>query len=151
MSGYGSAKPDANPELVNGFILEIDNIKVAAFEKCKIGAREWNVGQTRTGLDPLEMQTFSGTQKPTTIHFEKTLRVGGVSDLKALIDWSANGSKDRRGGSVTFLNRNKEVVWTIVFENAWVTLCDIPELDAMADNQAAVFPFDISISKWNFA
>jgi len=151
MSTYGSAKPDANPELANCFVLELDRIKIAAFEKCKIGDKEWSVGQTRTGLDALELQTFSGLQKPTTIRFEKTLRAGGFSDLKQLVDWWNNGSKDRRGGSVTLLDRDGQDVWTIVFENAWVSKCEVPELDARGENPEATFVFEISISKWNFA
>lgn len=151
MSKYGSAAPDANPELANCFVLELDRIKVAAFEKCKIGDKEWSVGQTRTGLDSLELQTFSGLQKPTTIRFEKTLRVGGFADLKPLVDWANNASKDRRGGSVTLLDRDKQDVWTVVFENGWVSKCEVPELDARGDNPEATFVFEISISKWNFA
>jgi hypothetical protein len=152
MSGtFGSARPDANPELANSFILELDRIKVAAFEKCKIGDKEWSLGQTRTGLDGLEQQTYSGLQKPVSIRFEKTLRVGGISDLKQLVDWYNGGSKDRRGGSVTLLDRDAKDVFTIVFENGWVSKCEVPEMDARSENPEATFVFEVSVSKWNFA
>lgn len=146
MSGYGSAKPEANVELASCFVVELDRIRVAAFEKCKVGAMEWSVGQTRTGLDKLKSQTFSGLQKPTTIHLEKTLRVGGISDLKQLVAWWQGGSADKRSGSITLLDRDGKDVFSVEFDDGWVTLCDIPELNANTENQEFIFPFDISVS-----
>lgn len=150
MSGYGSAKADANPQLSSCFVVELDRIRVCAFEVCKVGQKEWSVGQTRTGLDPLELQTFSGLRRPTTIHLEKTLRVGGLADLKQLIEWGDAGSADHRSGSITLLDREGKDVFTIEFTNGWVSLCDVPQFDARNENQEAVFLFDISVSGYRY-
>lgn len=148
---YGSAAPDANLELANKFVVEIDGIALAAFEKVKLPDLEWAVGETRTGIDALKKQTYSGLQKPGVISLEKALRVGGVADIKKLLEWARGGSTDRRSGSIFLTDRDGQEVLRFNFKNGWASKAAVPEMDASADSPAATFTFEISVPEWTVA
>lgn len=144
---YGTAAPDANPELANQFLLEIDRIAVMAFEKVIIGASEFDVGINRTGIDPATLRTFSGLMKNTTIEIEKHLKVGGVADVKQFIDWHRQGSKERKSGAIALTGRSGEEIMRWNFTNAWVSKTDQLEFDASQETEPVTFKFTLSVSE----
>jgi len=144
---YGKAAPDANYELAGKFLLEIDGIAIMAFEKIKIGDSEWGLGEGRTGADPLTKTTFSGLKKPNIITIEKSVRVGGVDDVKEILEWHLSGSKDRRDGSIVTLDRDGQEIYRENFKNAWVSKVTHPERDASSDDAQLTYTFELSVSE----
>lgn len=145
MSGtYGSAQPDANPELGAHFRLEVDNIAVAAFEECTLGASEWNTMDERTGIDGDTSQPVSGTKKPETCSCVKHLRVGGVEDILQLLNWHRKGSKDRRRGAIVHLDRDGNEIMRWNFTGGWISKRGEIPLKAAGGADPIPFPFDIT-------
>lgn len=145
MPGFGSAAPDADYELNSLFRLEIDGIQVMAFEKVTIGDSEWTEGTSRTGIDGLIKNTFSGLKNPQEITLEKEARVGGAADINQIIEWHQSGSSDRRNGAIIQLNRGGNPIMRLNFSRAWVKKWTPPEWDASADDTAARHTFVLSV------
>lgn len=141
---YGAAGPKADNELSSKFAIEIDGIRLAAFEKCSVGDSEHAVIESRTGIDPLTKQACSGLKNIQTVTIEKNLRVGGADDLEELINWHRAGSADKRSGSIISLDRDGNEIHRLNFADGWISKWTPPEFDASSD-EAQMHVFEITV------
>lgn len=145
---YGTPPPDATSIPQVKFILEVDGIRLMAFEKITPNDGEWGVIENRTGLDELHKIPSSGLKKTRTFDCEKTLRdEGGTEDIKEIINWHESGSLDRRTGAVIYEDREGNEILRLEFSNAWVSKATPPEMDASQENSPYVFKFTIICPK----
>lgn len=148
---YGQAAPDANVETKALFRIEIDNIQLMAFEKCTIGASEWNVMENRTGIDSLTKQRYSSSKKPVDVTITKNERDGGAEDINQIITWHQAGSLDRRSGAIIQLNREGEEIRRFNFRSAWVSKYTPPDHDAGSDTDPMAHEFVLAVGEFSWA
>lgn len=143
---YGSGQFATDPELTMKFGLEIDGIKIMAFQKCTIPASEFPVIDNRTGIDPLYKQKSSGLQETENVMCELPVKKDNVSDVLSILNWHKKGSTDKRSGAIIHYDRdgNEFIRWN--FTDGWVQKRSEIELDALADDGKLVFTFELAVS-----
>ncbi len=147
MSRHGAAAPNANVQPSFYFSIEIDNIKLGAFESAEVDGMEWTTIENRTGIDPPVKQITSGLRKTSKITLKKNLREGGKQDVMDLNKWFLGGSNDKRGGAIVQLDHDLNEIARATFTDGFISKFEIPQNDANSDDGIATFTVEIAVSK----
>jgi phage tail-like protein len=122
------------------FLVEIDGIARAAFRECSGLDTSQDPIDYREGGEPLRMRKLPGLNKYSNI----TLKWGITSDTE-LWDWreqAADGTVQRKNGSIVLLNEKGEEKMRWNFSEAWPTKWTGPSFNAVG-NEVAIESLEI--------
>lgn len=127
---------DAYPLTKLQFQVELDGFPVASFTEVMGLDSETEVIEYREGTEDITPRKIPGLTKYGNI----TLKRGVSRDL-SLWEWMKH--KDRRDGTITLLNRNREPQLRIRFRSGWPCRWELSDLDA-SSNEILVETLEIS-------
>ena len=110
------------------FLVEIDGITRAAFQKVSGFDSTTDVVEHREGGDNMTTRKLPGLTKHSNIVLK-----WGMTDDRDLYEWHrrvTQGDVERKNGSIVLLDRKREEVARWNFVRAWPTKWDGPDLDA---------------------
>lgn len=127
------------------FFVEIDGIASAGFSECTGLISEIEMVEYRNGNDPMHKRKLSGLRKfPNNIVLKR-----GLTTNRELWEWYAQtlvSIPERRNGSITLENENREPVARWEFSEGYITKWEGPGLNA-GDNQVAIESIEIIIEE----
>ena len=110
------------------FLVEIDGIERGAFQECSGFDSTIDIIEHREGGNNAQLRKLPGQIKYSNI----TLK-WGITDDSELYDWHkqwADGSSERKDGSIVLIDRQGEEKIRWNFFNAWPTKWDGPDFNA---------------------
>lgn len=130
-----------DPLLAFNFQVDIDGITVAGFSECSGLTTETDHVEYRTGADDITVRKLPGLRKYTNLLFKR-----GITTATELWQWRLsviNGQVDRRSGSITLLDENRQpaVVWN--FTAGWPSKLEGPTFNAK-NNEVAIETLEIT-------
>ena len=117
------------------FRIEIDNLTVGAFSECSGLTAEGDAVEYREGTDvPNTVRKLVGLRKYSNI----TLKRGYTqnNELWAWFNNIANGTPDRRNGTIVLMSEDHQDVMRWNFENGWLNKIEGPTFNATGNEVA---------------
>jgi phage tail-like protein len=130
-----------DPLLAFNFTVEIDGITVAGFSECSGLTTETDHVEYRTGAEDITVRKLPALNK-----YGPLLLKRGYTSATELWEWRKKvitGQVDRRSGSVTLLDENRQAALKWNFSNAWPSKWEGPALNGK-NNEVAIETLEIT-------
>jgi phage tail-like protein len=122
------------------FVVEIDGVAVGGFLECTGLSVETDPIEYRTGADDTTFRKLPGLRKYSNIVLKR-----GLTSSRELWEWYKaviDGRTQRRSGSITLLNEQREPVLVWRFQEGWPRKLEGPTLNAK-NNEVAIESLEI--------
>jgi phage tail-like protein len=129
-----------DPLLAFNFQVDIDGITVAGFSECSGLTTETDHVEYRTGADDITVRKLPALRKYTNIVLKR-----GYTTATELWQWRLsviNGQVDRRSGSITLLDENRQAALVWNFIAGWPSKWEGPTFNAK-NNEVAIETMEI--------
>jgi phage tail-like protein len=139
-----SATQRNDPFLAFNFQVDIDGITVAGFSECSGLTSESDHVEYRTGAEDITVRKL-----PALVKYSNVVCKRGYTTATELWQWRAKvvaGQVDRRSGSVTLLDENRQPALKWNFFNAWPGKLEGPAFNAK-NNEVAIETLEIIVER----
>lgn len=113
---------------------EVDGIPAIDFHKVDMPEKEWGTFENREPTADGTTQTTTTTLKPMEVSFMRRFKPEDNLAIDALEDWFLNGSSDKRGGSIVYLDKKGGEVRRYNFFDGFLKKFKPPENESPSDD-----------------
>jgi len=141
------ANEDLNPRLAARFRVEIDGITIGEFTEFDPEDSSFDSVEDRTGTDPDHMNVSQGLWNTQRLVFRKVARDHDNSAIKQISDWHEAGESDKRGGAVTYLDKEGNGYHRVAWYDGICTNFKRPSTNATDKTAKAMFEFTVVVPR----